>query len=99
LSGARNRTQPIVNRPQAVSKIKDRSEQLSQALPIASKVKSSEPIRKSQLPIIAYEGIKIYSILTYGLLYSLTNKFLSEPINRQNLKYGQLFSSKNNLFN
>jgi hypothetical protein len=41
---------PIVKKQQAARMRNDRVEQLTQALLIASKVKSSEPMRKSQLP-------------------------------------------------
>jgi LPS O-antigen subunit length determinant protein (WzzB/FepE family) len=44
--------QPVVNRQQAARMRNDRIEQLTQAVSIASKVKSSEPIRKSQLPTV-----------------------------------------------
>ena len=53
--------QPVVNRQQAARMRNDRIEQLTQALSIASKVKSSDPIRKSQLPTVEEEGIGIYS--------------------------------------
>ena len=53
--------QPVVNRQQAARMRNARIEQLTQAVSIASKVKSSEPIRKSQLPIVEEEGIGVYS--------------------------------------
>jgi hypothetical protein len=53
--------QPIVNRQQAIRMRSDRSEQLIQALSIASKVKSSESIKKSQLPTVVKEGIGVHS--------------------------------------
>lgn len=52
--------QPIVNRQQAARITSALIEQAVQASLVASIVKSSEPNRKSQLPIVVKENIEIY---------------------------------------
>ncbi|HAA30804.1 MAG TPA: hypothetical protein DCE56_27780 [Cyanobacteria bacterium UBA8553] len=69
---SKNKMQPVVNRQQAARMRNARIEQLTQAVLIASKVKSSDPIRKSQLPTVEEEGIGIYS--EFAELAWLTSK-------------------------
>ncbi len=48
----RKKTQPVVKKQQAARMTSDRIEQLTQTLLAASPVKSSEPIKNSQLPTV-----------------------------------------------